>query len=346
VRVIRGGGAIPTSATDEQLMRDLASGREEAIGALYARYGPLVFGLAAQAVDRGTAEELVQDVFLAVWRGASSFDPGKGPLRPWLLQIAHYRIANELRRRSRRPRTEGDPEGDRIAAFPDPALDPAEGAWVEHRREILRRALEELPPPQRQALGLAFYEDLSHGEIASALGLPLGTAKSRVRSGMARLRARLAPLAGALIVLLLAAGLVARLAARRNELARDERALAVLTSSDAEALRLTAAPGSPSGTHATYRFRAGSTTAVLTFSSFPPAAPGETYRIWALRGGRWRAIGESAPDAAGRARLIVEGADVATRPEALEVTREKGPVAANPTGPVVVRWPPSEVQPE
>ncbi len=339
MRVIRGGGAVPTSATDEQLMRDLAAGHEEAIGALYARYGPLVFGLAAQAVDRGTAEELVQDVFLAVWRGASSFDPGKGPLRPWLLQIAHYRIANELRRRSRRPRTEADPEGESIAGFPDPALDQAEEAWLAHRREILKRALEELPPPQRQALGLAFYEDLSHGEIASVLGLPLGTAKSRVRSGMARLRARLAPLAGALIVLLLAAGIVARFAARRAELARDERALTVLTSSDAEALRLTAAPGSPPETHATYRFRAGSTTAVLTFSSFPPAAPGETYRVWALRGGRWTALVAAVPDTAGKARLIIEGPDVATRPEALEVTRESGRPAAAPTGPVVVRWP-------
>src|SRR5512143_29556 len=149
MRVIRGGGAVQTSTTDEQLMRDLAAGQEEAIGALCARYGPLVFGLAAQAVDRGTAEELVQDVFLAVWRGASSFDPAKGPVRPWLLQIAHYRIANELRRRSRRPRTEGDPEGESIASFPDPGLDQAEEAWLSHRREILKRALEELPPPQR-----------------------------------------------------------------------------------------------------------------------------------------------------------------------------------------------------
>ena len=300
MRVIRGGGAIPTSATDEQLMRDLAAGREEAIGSLYARYGPLVYGLAAQAVDRGTAEELVQDVFLAVWRGASSFDPGKGPVRPWLLQIAHYRIANELRRRSRRPRTDGNPDEENLASFPDPVSDQAEETWRSHRRAILKRALEELPPPQRQALGLAFFEDLSHGEIASVLGLPLGTAKSRVRSGMARLRLKLAPLAGALVLVLLAAGLAARLAARRAELARDERALTVLTSSDAEALRLTAAPGSPAGTHATYRFRAGSTTAVLTFSNFPPAAPGQTYQAWALRGGRWIALGRSVPDAAGR----------------------------------------------
>ena len=142
---------------------------------------------------------------------------------------------------------------------------------------------------------------------------------------------------------LLAAGLAARLAARRAELARDERALTVLTSSDAEALRLTAAPGSPAGTHATYRFRAGSTTAVLTFSNFPPAAPGQTYQAWALRGGRWIALGRSLPDAAGKARLIIEGPEVATRPEALEVTRESVPAPPAPTGPVVVRWPAPEV---
>lgn len=325
-------------ATDEQLMLDLTSGREDAIGPLYARYAPLVFGMAAQAMDRATAEEIVQDVFLAVWRNASSFDRERGALRPWLLQIAHHRIANELRRRSRRPRAEPDPDGERVAGLADPAPGQDEEASKAHRREILRRALEELPPAQRQALGLAYFEELSHGEIASALGLSLGTAKSRIRAGMARLRGKLAPLAAALLVAGLLAGLVVRLREGRDWLERDERALAMLTSSDAVSLRLAAVPGVPAETHARYRFRAGSPIAVLTFSNFPPAAPGETYRAWALLDGRWSLLGGAVPDAGGKARLIAEGPAYAARPQAIEVTRERGPAGEAPEGPAVVKW--------
>lgn len=325
--------------TDEELLRDLVGGREDALGSIYARYAPRVFGMAAQAVDRATAEEIVQDVFVAVWRGAASFDPEKGPVRSWLLQIAHYRIANELRRRSRRPRIQPDAGETHAAMLPDPSPDQADEAWRAHRRDILRRALEELPAPQRQALGLAFFEDLSHGEVARALSLPLGTVKSRVRSGISRLRERLAPLAAALLLLCIAAGLAARFSASRRQIATDERALTVLTSSDAESLRLAPSPGIPSETHATYRFRAGSETAVLTLSKFPPAPPGETYSAWALEGGRWFLLGQPLPDAAGKARLIAEGPALRARPEAIEVTRESGRPAAAPAGPVVVRWP-------
>ncbi|HEY3122703.1 MAG TPA: sigma factor, partial [Thermoanaerobaculia bacterium] len=75
--------------------------------------------MAAQALDRATAEEIVQDVFLAVWQNASSYDPARGPVRPWLLQIGHFRIANELRRRSRRPKTEADSE-EALSSLSDP----------------------------------------------------------------------------------------------------------------------------------------------------------------------------------------------------------------------------------
>ncbi|HEY3205135.1 MAG TPA: sigma-70 family RNA polymerase sigma factor, partial [Thermoanaerobaculia bacterium] len=113
----------------------------------------------------------------------------------------------ELRGRRRRPRAENDSAGERLEGLPDPSPDQAEEAWRGHRREVLKRALEELPPPQRQALGLAYFEDLSHGEIASVLGVPLGTAKSRVRAGIESLRGKLAPIAAALALLLLVAGL-------------------------------------------------------------------------------------------------------------------------------------------
>jgi RNA polymerase sigma-70 factor (ECF subfamily) len=333
------GRAIGMDPTDEQLMRDLAAGREEAVGPLYARYAPLVFGMAARAVEGPAAEEIVQDVFLTVWRGASTFDPERGPARPWLLQIARHRIANELRRRSRRPHEEPDPDGVRLASLPDPSPDQAERAWSDHRRSILERALRELPPAQRQALGLAYFDELSHGDIASLLGVPLGTAKGRIRAALAGLRGRLGPLAAALLVTALVAGLAVWLRQGQRSLARDERALTMLTSSDAVSLRLAAAAGAPAETHATYRFRPGSGIAVLTLSHFAPAPSGETYRGWALHDGRWTSLGTGLPDAAGRARFVAEAPALARRPEALEVTREPAGPAAAPGGPVVAKWP-------
>src|SRR6266581_1082972 len=157
----------PTSG-DEELMRQVAGGQQEAIGPLYTRYAPVVFGMATRAFDRAGAEEVVQEVFLEVWRNAASFDPTRGPFRPWILQIAHYRIANELRRRRRRPRTESDPDGRHLESFPDPAPDQAQEAWVQYRREVLASAIQQLPPPQRQALGLAFFQELTHDQIAAA----------------------------------------------------------------------------------------------------------------------------------------------------------------------------------
>jgi RNA polymerase sigma-70 factor (ECF subfamily) len=325
--------------TDEQLLQEIASGNEEPIGTLYQRYAPIVFGMAAQALGKSTAEEIVQDVFVSVWRGAASFDPKKGAARAWLLQIAHYRIANELRGRSRRPRTVEDPEGEEAARLPDPSPDQAEEAWLAHRRRILQRALEQLPPPQRQALGLAFFSDLSHGEVAGVLGLPLGTVKSRLRAGISQMRARLAPIAAALLVLILAAGLLLlRISGRQAELARDDRALTMLTSSDAVAIRMTAAPGQDPATHATYRFRPGSPIAVVTFSKFPAPAPGETDRAWASVGGQWVLLGEASPDASGHARFIAEAPALVSAPERLLVAAERGPAGAAPSERTIVSW--------
>lgn len=333
------GGAIGLHPTDEQLVGDLAAGREEAVGSLYARHAPAVFGMARRAVDPGTAEEIVQDVFLTVWRGAATFDPARGPFRPWLFQIARHRIANELRHASRRPRAAADPDGERLAGLADESPDQAETAWKAHRREILGRALAQLPAPQRQALGLAFLDELPHGDVASVLGVPLGTAKGRIRGGLAALRGRLGPLAAALLVVAaLAAGLAVRLRQGAGALARDERALAMLTSSDAVSLRLGPAAGVPAEAHATYRYRAGDGIVVLTLSHFPPAPSGQTYRAWALLDGRWTSLGAALPDASGRARLVAEGPALGTGPAAVEITREAGPAAAAPAGPVVAKW--------
>jgi RNA polymerase sigma-70 factor, ECF subfamily len=97
-----------TGPSDEQCMEDLALQKPGALQALYARYAPLVFHIASQSLDAGSADDIVQDVFLNVWRRAETFDPKRGSFRPWLMQIAHFRILNELRARSRRPQLDPD----------------------------------------------------------------------------------------------------------------------------------------------------------------------------------------------------------------------------------------------
>ncbi len=97
--------------SDDDLMRQVADGSAEALGLLHRRFARLIFGLAVQSLDRAAAEDLVQEVFLAVWRNARRFDPERGTVRAWVLQITHYRLLNELRHRNRQPDIVPDPEG-------------------------------------------------------------------------------------------------------------------------------------------------------------------------------------------------------------------------------------------
>jgi RNA polymerase sigma-70 factor (ECF subfamily) len=190
------------SLGDEELMSQLAAGRSEALGPLHGRYAALVFGLAARSLDRAAAEEVSQEVFLAVWQHATTFDPARGSFRAWVVQIARKRVLNELRRRGRRPRTTSQPPDKSDDQLPD----PVEAAWREHRRAAVRAAVEDLPVHQREALSLAFLEDLTHGQVAACLNLPLGTTKSRIRAGVKALRTRLSPLVAAGLVLASEAG--------------------------------------------------------------------------------------------------------------------------------------------
>src|SRR3954465_2319851 len=89
--------------SDVELMRRLVAGSDDALEPLHRRYVGLIFGIAARRLDTAAAEDITQDVFLAVWSKANSYDPGRGPVRPWIAQIAHLRVLNELRRRGRRP---------------------------------------------------------------------------------------------------------------------------------------------------------------------------------------------------------------------------------------------------
>jgi RNA polymerase sigma-70 factor (ECF subfamily) len=295
-----------------------------------------VFALAARALDRPAAEEIVQDVFVAIWQNAERFDPALGSLRTWLLAIAQRRIANELRRRSRRPKLASD-DGESLAAV-DPSPGPVAEAWLAYRRAAVREALEHLPAEQRKALGLAFFEELTHEQVAQVLELPLGTAKTRIRSGLRKLRAPLAALVALGVVL--AGGGATWLARERAQAALERRALDLVTSSEVTPLRLEPPAGAAvSETHATYRARQGEPLAVLTLSHFAPAPAGSVYQAWTRHGLVYTSIGIAELDASGHARLIAEGRAFGVTPDEISVTVEPAGGSESPTGPEVVAWP-------
>src|SRR5262249_24725868 len=252
------------------------------------------------------------------------------------LQIAHYAIANELRRRGRRPDAKPGSE-EQLAVLRDDSPDPGERAWMEERRAALRMALDRLPPPQRQALRVGVLVDLSRAEVARRLSLPLGTSKSRIRMGLAALRVALAPILAGLLAVVIAVGLIVRLARDRAALTLRERALAMVTSSDTLTIRLSAAPGVSQATHGNYRTRPGAAIAVITFSTFAAAPAGSEYRAWARYGSAWTLLGSAAPDVSGHALLIAESPALgAGRPDEVRVTLEPGRLGKEPGGRILV----------
>jgi RNA polymerase sigma-70 factor (ECF subfamily) len=325
---------------DEELMRRIAGGSAEALDLLHRRFARLIFRLAARTFDRASAEDLVQDVFVAVWRNAARFDPDRGTVRAWILQIAHFRLLNELRRRSRQPELVAGADGVVLDGLPAGGLGPAEAASHRDRRDVVQAALEQLPAGQRAALDLAFVDDLTHEQVAAELGLPLGTAKTRIRAGLQKLRSALGPHAAALVALVLLLALGIRWRSEHATLERYDRALSMVTASDSVNLRLGAAPGTLDETHARYRGRPGLGLAVVTLSKVPSLPDAETYQAWARHGATWTSLGTVRPDADGSARLIAEADALATMPDALQVTVEPVGGSVTPGGSVIASWTP------
>lgn len=316
---------------DAQLAAEVAGGSAEALQALHQRHAPLVFHVACKSLDRAAAEEITQDVFTALWTRASTFDPARGSLKAWLLQIAHHRIVNELRTRSRRPRAEGGP--DRVDELLAHDAAPDEAVWREYQRATIQEAVKALPPAQRQALSLAYFQELSHEEVARSLQVPLGTAKTRIRAGLKALSGRLSTLVA--VALLVAVGASALYLRRR--VGREDRALAMLTSSRAQTLRLLPPgyTGDPElAPHLAYRAEPGVPVAVVTLARFAPAPAGRHYELWALHNGVWSDLG-----AITQARQILEAPSLAAWPEALRLTLEADGAQAPAPGPAVAAWP-------
>jgi RNA polymerase sigma-70 factor (ECF subfamily) len=326
--------------SDEELMLDLANGQQDALGPLYGRYASLVFQLCAHSLDRAAAEELVQEVFLTIWRGANTFDASQGAFRPWLLRLTHWKILNELRRRRRRPST-ADDDDDPLDEMADREPGPEERAWQTEHEHIVKSALAALPPKQRQAIALAFLEDMTHEQVARTLDVPLGTAKTRIRSGLQILRTHLAPLAASLLGLGLAV-VGFRDVQTQLTLDRDTRAIAMVTTSEVTPLRLTPAAGAavPSGAHANYRSRSGVDVAVLSTEFLPSAPAGETYQAWARHDGTWTSLGTFTVGGDGTAQVVAEDPALRTAPDAVEVTLEQLGGSQTPGANVVLAWAP------
>jgi RNA polymerase sigma-70 factor (ECF subfamily) len=181
--------------SDQELIEAVVRRDETALRQLYDRYGALIFTLALRKLgDRGAAEEVLQDVFVRCWEHAGSYKTGAGTVVAWLFGIARNRAIDVRRSRlmhTRDREQEQLPDSDALRGIVDTGgADDVERVAL---RLSVAAALDELSPPQRQAIAMAYYDDLSQSEIARRLGEPLGTVKTRIRAGMERMRRSLAP---------------------------------------------------------------------------------------------------------------------------------------------------------
>jgi RNA polymerase sigma-70 factor, ECF subfamily len=208
-----GIGVVPLD--DVALMRAVVGGSQEALAALYDRHASAIFAVASRlSSDRQLAEEVVQETFLALWNRAETFDPRAGSLPAWLHTIARNRTVDRLRALARRPRvvpasaTRAGEEAEsaamerlvasgEVVGGAEPGRGPEAQLEAAELRTTLRDALALMPDQERTVILLAYREDLSQSEIATRLGWPLGTVKTRTRRALLRLRQALADQLGA-----------------------------------------------------------------------------------------------------------------------------------------------------
>jgi RNA polymerase sigma factor (sigma-70 family) len=174
-----------THLSDEALVALLERGQEDALAELYDRYGHIAYSLAYRMLRNETlAEDAVQEAFLTIWRNAARFLPERAKASTWLLTIVHRRAVDLVRREERRRTEPLAPEAEAASAEGS----AADVAWLRLQRERVQDALRRLPDEQREALELAYYGGFTQSELAERLGQPLGTIKSRMFAGLARLR--------------------------------------------------------------------------------------------------------------------------------------------------------------
>jgi RNA polymerase sigma-70 factor (ECF subfamily) len=183
-----------SATSDRYIVERMSRGDGDALASLYDRHARMVYALALRMLgDPSDAEDVAQEVFVQAWRSASSYDAGRGAVAAWLVVMARSRALDRLRRRRGTTDSSGPETLDRLpaAALPqDVRVDLADTATR------IRAALRGLPFLQRTAIELAFFDGLSHAEVAERLEQPLGTVKTRIRLGLSKLREALAGTAG------------------------------------------------------------------------------------------------------------------------------------------------------
>jgi RNA polymerase sigma factor (sigma-70 family) len=193
------------SSPDADLLRRIAAGDARAVDDLYDRFRRPAFALARRILaDDTLAEDVLQDVFLSVWRDPSAFDRARGSFASWLLALVHHKAVDAVRREESQRRRQTRAGDELVLAAPTETHDVETEVWTRVVAERVRVALAVLPTAQREALTLAYYGGYTQREVAALTGAPLGTVKTRMLAGMRRLKEELggaaggAPLGGAL----------------------------------------------------------------------------------------------------------------------------------------------------
>ena len=175
---------------DGQLVELVAEKDAGALEALYDRYGRAAYSLARRILAEETlAQDVVQEVFLSLWRDAARFDAGRGTVATYLLSMTHHRAVDVVRREENLRRWRTSDEG--LELEPDPKAAVEDEVETGERRAEVRAALQELPDAQREALLLAYFGGYTQREVAALVGVPLGTVKTRMAAGMRKMKAAL-----------------------------------------------------------------------------------------------------------------------------------------------------------
>jgi RNA polymerase sigma-70 factor (ECF subfamily) len=181
-----------SSVIDPKLMARVVKGDHQAFSQLYDQSSSLLYTLAFRILgNRDEAAELLQDIYLEVWKKVARYDVGRGTPMAWLVTLTRSRAIDRLRARASKAHTVVDSTEQPSPHLPDQSPDPFHIQADHELRNAVGKALAELPESQRQALELAYYEGLSHTEIAARLNQPVGTIKTRIKLGMNKLRTAL-----------------------------------------------------------------------------------------------------------------------------------------------------------
>jgi RNA polymerase sigma factor (sigma-70 family) len=186
------GRRVGDGPVGADLLRRVRAGDRSAVHELYDRYSRAAFALARRILaDAVLAEDVVQDVFLSVWRDPGGFDATRGSFTSWLLAMVHHKAVDAVRREESHRRRRTRAEDDLALATPTSSRDVEDEAWSRVVSEQVRGALGALPAAQREALTLAYYGGYTQREVAALTSTPLGTVKTRMLAGMRRLREEL-----------------------------------------------------------------------------------------------------------------------------------------------------------